>query len=384
MANPKTIQSTVAFTDPQNNVVNTGLLVLDLSQVAEVTGGGQVVPKRVVITLTTAGLIPNSTTIWANDQLTPSGTTYHARVFDTNGNLLGDFGQWSITGTSPIDLSVMTPTTSGASFPAPVLISPAGDQEITVGNLILDQFLKVKNATAFAFTLGGTPTANRTVTFPDATDTVVELTQSQTLTNKTLTAPVITSPTTTGTDSGTETLTNKTLTSPVITNPSTTGTDSGAETLTNKTLTSPVINGNPTGTGIPTFTLKKGTAAGNYTTASTSYVQVDGTNLLYTVTIPTGWKLAISASGSTWTQTGSVVLGVELADGGNALVETFVISSSVSFPVSFALHWIITGDGASHTVDLRYRTTNGADSATILNTSSTQYPTMMFILSPAN
>ena len=41
---------------------------------------------------------------------------------------------------------------------------------------------------------------------------------------------------------GTETLTNKTLTSPIITNASSTGTNSGNETLTNKTLTSPTIN----------------------------------------------------------------------------------------------------------------------------------------------
>jgi hypothetical protein len=44
-------------------------------------------------------------------------------------------------------------------------------------------------------------------------------------------------------DSVTATLTNKTLTSPVITNKSSTGTDSGTETLTNKTLTSPTITG---------------------------------------------------------------------------------------------------------------------------------------------
>lgn len=41
---------------------------------------------------------------------------------------------------------------------------------------------------------------------------------------------------------GTETLTNKTLTSPVITDKSSTGTDSGAETLSNKTLTAPTIS----------------------------------------------------------------------------------------------------------------------------------------------
>jgi hypothetical protein len=44
----------------------------------------------------------------------------------------------------------------------------------------------------------------------------VRLDEIQTLTNKTLTTPVITDKSATGTDAGTETLVNKTLTSPVI------------------------------------------------------------------------------------------------------------------------------------------------------------------------
>jgi len=51
------------------------------------------------------------------------------------------------------------------------------------------------------------------------------------------------SPTTTGTDAGTATLTNKTLTSPVINTPTgDVATITGTQTLTNKTLTSPKIN----------------------------------------------------------------------------------------------------------------------------------------------
>src|SRR5690242_3118235 len=41
--------------------------------------------------------------------------------------------------------------------------------------------------------LTGTPTSTRTVTFPDATDTVVELTQTQTLTNKSIAASEVNS-----------------------------------------------------------------------------------------------------------------------------------------------------------------------------------------------
>jgi hypothetical protein len=56
----------------------------------------------------------------------------------------------------------------------------------------------------------------------------------------------------------TQALSNKTLTSPTITNKTSTGTDSGSETLSNKTLTSPAINtatiGN-VGAGTPTANL---------------------------------------------------------------------------------------------------------------------------------
>lgn len=156
------------------------------------------------------------------------------------------------------------------------------------------------------------------------------------------------------------------------------------DTLTNKTLTSPVVNGTPTGTGIPTVTLKKGSGAGTYTSASTTYVQVDSTNLLFTVTIPTGWKLLISSSGRAGTVTAAVAWFVSLADGGVTLVETNGIATGVGVANPFALNWVIAGDGASHTVDLRYKTSNGADSVIIGNGTASDVPTVTFLLTPSN
>lgn len=185
----KTITSTVAFQDSQGNVTANGFLILQLSQPSEVTsGGGQIAPLELRITLDATGKIPAATQIWANDELTPTGTTYAASLKDSGNAQIAAFGAWSITGTSPIDVSQLIPTTTGASYPAPVLLNPAGDQEITAGNLIIDQSVIVKNGTAFRLTLGGTPTAARTVSLPDATDTLVARATTDTLTNKTVTS----------------------------------------------------------------------------------------------------------------------------------------------------------------------------------------------------
>jgi hypothetical protein len=138
------------------------------------------------------------------------------------------------------------------------------------------------------------------------------------------------------------------------------------------------------GTATMGLTLKKGTGAGNYTSSSTSYVAVDGTNLALTVTIPTGWKLMINASGTASVSTAIASLGFALADGGNVVCEQFVVPQGTGLGTAFALNWIITGDGASHTVDLRYKTGAGADAVNISNNSSTLLPTMTFTLMPSN
>jgi hypothetical protein len=127
-------------------------------------------------------------------------------------------------------------------------------------------FLLSGAGSGFVMTLASNQTANRTLTLPDLTDFLVSRTSTDTLTNKTLTAPVIatinnsgtlTLPTSTDTLVGratTDTLTNKTLTAPVIativnsgtlTLPTSTDTLVGrntTDTLTNKTLTLPTIS----------------------------------------------------------------------------------------------------------------------------------------------
>lgn len=121
----------------------------------------------------------------------------------------------------------------------------------------------VTSITAGTGLSGGTITSSGTIAIDS---TVATLTGSQTLTNKTLTTPIISSisntgtltlPTSTDTLVGratTDTLTNKTLTTPVISSISNSGTVTiptgtvtlatltGTETFTNKTLTTPTLN----------------------------------------------------------------------------------------------------------------------------------------------
>lgn len=106
----KTITSSVPFQDPQGNILAKGSMTLDIiGPVQILSGGGQVVPTRVSINLTSSGTIPAATIIWANDELTPSNTVYIVNIFNSNGLLVSGPLIWSITGASPIDLSQETP-----------------------------------------------------------------------------------------------------------------------------------------------------------------------------------------------------------------------------------------------------------------------------------
>lgn len=156
------------------------------------------------------------------------------------------------------------------------------------------------------------------------------------------------------------------------------------DTLTNKTLTAPVINGTSTGTGILTSTLKKGAGSVNYTTSSTSYVQVDAVNLLYTIVVPTGWKLVIQVSGTVSNTDSTTTTSVAIADGGTILQEVASAPAANNLADAFSLGWLVVGDGASHTIDLRFKTSNGTHAATIINSSTSAVPSMVFMLTPSN
>lgn len=134
------------------------------------------------------------------------------------------------------------------------------------------------------------------------------------------------------------------------------------------------------------FLLTQGTGLGNYTSASTSYVDVDATNLTGKVIIPVGWVAVLSGSGVLGVNTASAVVGVGLADAGTLLQEQKVQPSisGASSQIGFGLSWVLKGDNKGHSFSLQFKTTNAADSVVLFNDSALHVPTLIIELGPSN
>ena len=245
-----------------------------------------------------------------------SGLSFTAGTLATSGGGTGDalvanpLSQFAAT-TSAQLLGVMSDETgTGALVFAntPTLVTPVlGVSTATTVNKVTitapatSATLTIVNGgsliTAGAFSTTLTSTATTAVTLP-TTGTLATLAGSEALTNKTLTAPIIstisntgtvTLPTATDTLVGratTDTLTNKTLTSPVIATINNTGTltlptstdtlvgRATTDTLTNKTLTAPVI-ATISNTGTVTLPTATTTLVGRDTTDTLANKRID-------------------------------------------------------------------------------------------------------------
>jgi hypothetical protein len=227
---------------------------------------------------------------------------------------------------------------------------------------------------------GGT---SGSVTVSIDTSVTVDLTTAQTLTNKTLTTPVISSisntgtltlPTTTGTvaltsdipsltgyvtETGTQTLSNKTLTTPVISSISNTGTltlptstdtlvgRATTDTLTNKTLTAPVIS-TITNTGTLTLPTTTGTVALTSDIPSlTGYVTETGTQTLTNKTL-TDPKINLAFDAETGASyTAILANNGQVVTMSNGSGNTFRIptNASVAFPIGTQINVLQIGAG---------------------------------------
>jgi hypothetical protein len=107
----KTITSSVGFQDDGGNLLANGSIILSLPLGAMfkiVSGGGQVVSRSFIINLDATGKVPAGIQVWASDEL--SSTPIYSATLCRNANGLGPVASvnWLISGTSPIDLSLLT------------------------------------------------------------------------------------------------------------------------------------------------------------------------------------------------------------------------------------------------------------------------------------
>ncbi len=187
-----------------------------------------------------------------------SNTNLTFRTSDIQRMIIGATGNVGINSSSPqdrLDITGNIRVSGTINQAAKVFTLPATTTDTLVARTSTDTLTNktlVDNSTlivddgdaskALEFSLAGATSGrklilisnhsnNRSITFPDITDTLVSLTAAQTLTNKTLTTPVISSIVNSGT-----------LTLPGATD--TLVARNTVDTLTNKTLASPNITGN--------------------------------------------------------------------------------------------------------------------------------------------
>jgi len=155
-----------------------------------------------------------------------------------------------------------------------------------------------------------------------------------------------------------------------------------ASTAITITGTSTNVGGVLQSGGIPYSTLnnKSGSGGGDYTTTSNIYADVDAANLALTVTIPNNFKLLVNAAAEIKDNALAAVVGMALFDS-SVIAERVIDAAVAGDRETMALTHVITGDGASHTVKLQWKTSAGT--ATMGNGSATLSPRMTFFMAPS-
>jgi hypothetical protein len=106
----KTIFNSVGFQDESGNLLVNGSLIFSLPPgiYLILSGGGQVVGRSVIVNLDANAKVPSGIQVFASDEL--NGSPLYRATLCRNANGFGPVASvnWLISGTSPIDLSLLT------------------------------------------------------------------------------------------------------------------------------------------------------------------------------------------------------------------------------------------------------------------------------------
>ena len=278
---------------------------------------------------TSTGAITLTRATTMSAALTYGGTTLTNAVTGTGSMVLS---------TSP---SLTTPTlgvATATSVNGLTITTTTGTLTITNGKTA-----SVSNTLTFAGTDG------TTMTFPGTTGTVLTADSTATLTNKTLTAPIIatisntgtlTLPTSTDTLVGratTDTLTNKTLTSPSISGATLSGT-TGTANITATSASANALAVGPNGTTNPAFNINAATASAATGIQITAAAAAGGVALA-AISSGTDENLTVDAKGA-----GTITLG-GTSTGAITLTRATTLSAALTYGGT-TLTNAVTGTGS--------------------------------------
>lgn len=135
---------------------------------------------------------------------------------------------------------------------------------------------------------------------------------------------------------------------------------------------------NPGFVSAPTVVVKSGTGSADYSTNSATYVDVDATNLAYTVTPPTASKLLFLVFAQLFNDNGGdSYLGLFDSVSNSILGQSIAVTNAnllnVTFPGAFAV--LVVGDNLSHTFKLQFH--QGRAGHALLKNSGSIIPQMV-------